>query len=127
MKALVINIIIAGQTDVINFFGINGNDLDRATFYSYSRSINIFCGSSIPNAEIHWLFSNGSRVGTDNRHLREGHFPNGTTVLQIGNERRVTLCDAGTYICKANVTGSNGLARVQQRTFRVFFGSKYRA
>ena len=114
-----------GQTDVIDFFGINGNDFDKITLYSFSSSINIFCGSSFPNAQLNWFYSNGTRVGVSNRHIREGHFKNGTIVLQIGNERRLTVCDADIYTCRANVTTSSGSQRGQQRTFKLTFNSMY--
>lgn len=116
---------IVGQTDIIDFFGINGNNLDRITLYSFSRSVNVFCGSSLPNPKVHWFYSNGTKIGSSNRHLREGVFSNGTSVLQIGNERRLTVCDGGTYTCRANITNSKGVERVQQKTFKLVFNSMY--
>ncbi len=117
---------IAGETDVINLFGINGNDLDRVTLYSFSQSVNVLCGSKYKNANIDWFHANGSKVGIINRHLREAHFSNGTVILQIGNERRLTPCDAGIYSCRANATTEEGIVKVQQKNFKLTFNSEWR-
>ena len=108
-----------GQTDIIDFFGISGNDnRDKATIGSYS-SLVVFCGSQLSGVKFDWYFSNGTKVGTANRNVREGHFDNGTAVLQIGRFGRVTSCDADTYVCRANQTATS---RVQQKTFKVTYG-----
>ena len=121
VQRLMTHVILPGQTDIINFFGINGNDLNRYAADPYTRSsINVYCGSNRPNVTINWYYANGTRVGVSNRYLREGHFSNGTSVLQIGNGRRVSICDAGIFICQANAS-TNGNVQVQKRSFKLTF------
>ena len=96
--------------------------MDRYTASTYRRrSINVFCGSRVSNIQIDWYFPNGTKVGIANRRVREGHYPNGTTVLQIGLRSYITVCDGGVYTCRANVTSLN---KVQQKTFKLLYGSK---
>jgi len=112
------DIFFVGQTDIIDFFGVSGNDKrDKITLYS-SSSLMVFCGSQQTGVNFDWFFSNGTKVGTANRNVREGHYANGTTVLQIGRFGRVTWCDADTYVCRANQTATG---RVQQKTFKVTY------
>ncbi len=112
-----------GQTDIIDFFGLNGNnDRDKITVNSYT-SLSVFCGSSLTNVKVDWFFSNGTKVGISNRNVREGHFNNGTTVLQMGRFGRLTACDVDTYICRANQTTTG---RAQQKTVTVIYNSKSR-
>ena len=63
-------------------------------------------------------------MGISSSHIREGHYSNGTTVLQIGYLGRITVCDGGIYICRANKSSSND-NRVQQRTFKLTINSMY--
>ena len=87
-------------------FGINGNGLDKETRFTFERDIHIHCSASIlDNATVDWFFSNGTKVGSSDRNIREGHFANGTTVLQIASDRLLSYCDAGVYTCVANVSG----------------------
>ena len=60
-------------------------------------------------------------MGVANLNVREGRYANDTAVLQVGRFGRITVCDAGTYICRANQTSSG---RAQQRTFKVTVNSK---
>ncbi len=109
-----------GQTDIISNFGVYGNGMDRVTVYSYSRGINIFCSSTVRSTQIDWLYLNGSKVGVDNLNVREGHYGNGTSVLMIGRFGVIALCDAGTYICRANSS-----VGAQQKTFKVIYNCKF--
>jgi hypothetical protein len=102
-------------------FGLFGDGTDRATRFTFQRQIRIFCGSGLSDVTLGWFFSNGSRVGIGRRDLREGHFPNGTAVLDIGIGRRLTICDAGTYTCVAN-SSSRG---IHSRDFVLTINSKY--
>ena len=79
------------------------------------------CGAGVADVSIGWYYSNGSRIGTPRRDFREGHFQNGTAVLDIGQERRLLLCDAGVYMCIAN--SSTGGAHV--RNFTLIISSEY--
>ena len=108
-------VFLTGQTDIINLFGIHGDGIDKvAITTSYSApGVGALCGSNLPGVEINWLFSNGEKVGIGNRDVHEGHFANGTSILQFG---LVTLCDSGLYICRANQTATG---KVQQRTLKV--------
>ena len=63
-------------------------------------------------------------MGISSLHIREGHYSNGTTVLQIGYVGRITACDGGIYTCKANKSSNND-NRVQQRTFKLTYNSMY--
>lgn len=103
-----------GHKDIINFFGLNGDGLDRSVTFSFRRNIHILCGSSLEGVQLDWFFSNGTKVGNTNRNVREGHFRNGTASLQIASDRNVGPCDSGMYSCRANQSGSG---RVEQRTF----------
>ena len=70
--------------------------------------------------QIDWYFENGTKVGTSDRNIREGHFNNGTTSLQIASNRQLSLCDSGRYTCIANKTG-----KVEQKVFTLTINSKY--
>ena len=115
MKQKYIIFLNTGYTDIINTFGLFGDQSDRATLYTYRRNEpSIFCGSSLPGVEIDWFFSNGTKVGISNRNIREGHYSNGTTILQFGI---ISVCDtADLYTCRANQSATG---KVQQRTFNI--------
>ncbi len=104
----------SGHTDIISIFGFNGNGLYKATRYTSQTNIHILCGTTIRGVQLDWFFSNGTKVGNRNRNIREGHFRNGTASLQIASDRRLSPCDSGMYICKANQTAMN---QAQQKTF----------
>lgn len=112
-----------GHRDIINFFGLNGNGLDRGIVTERQSDIHILCGSSLEGVQLDWYFSNGTKVGITNRNIREGHFPNGTTSLQIASDRRVTPCDSGVYSCRARQV-NNETERTEQKTFTLTVGSK---
>ena len=104
----------------IIYFGINGNGFDRATKQLESEGdISIHCDTGISNVTTNWFFSNGTLVGTTDRNIRQASYPNGTTVLQIANDRAVDYCDAGVYTCQA-VSSMGG---VQERSFNLRINS----
>ena len=81
------------------------------------------CGTSVEGVQLDWFFSNGTKVGSTNRNVRVGHFPNGTVSLQIASDRRLSPCDSGVYTCRANLSESN---QAQEKTYTVFINSKSR-
>jgi len=109
-----------GQNCIVEF-GVNGDGLDKVTRYSFQRDLRIHCRAARPEAEVDWFYTNGTKIGSSDRNFREGHYPNGTTVLQIASSRRLRTCDAGTYTCVANC--SDGL--VQSRNFTLVISSKF--
>ena len=113
---------IAGAEPIISSFGIDGDGLDRAVRSSYHRNLLIHCGTHRSNVEIDWFSPNGDMVGTS-RNLREAHYNNGTTVLQIAAFRRLNSCDGGVYTCVANDTSSR---KVQHKNFTLIIGSKFK-
>ena len=113
---------ILGHEDIITLFGINGDGLDRATRFTSSSNIHVLCGAIADGVQLDWFFENGTKVGTSNRNVREGHFENGTASLQIASNRRVSPCDAGVYACRANQSATE---RVEQKTFKLTVGSKF--
>jgi len=102
-------------------FGVNGDGLDKVTRFSFQRDLRIHCRAARPEAEVDWFYTNGTKIGSSDRNFREGHYPNGTTVLQIASSRRLRTCDAGTYTCVANC--SDGV--VQSRNFTLVISSKF--
>ena len=94
--------------------------MDRIVRSTFNRNIQVHCGTSLPNVTIDWFFGNGSKIGIADRNIREGHYPNGTTILQIAAFRRVGLCDGGVYTCVAT-TANNKVAR---RNFTLIIGSE---
>ena len=105
---------------LIIYFGINGDGFDRATRQLDSEEdISIHCDTGISNVTTNWYFSNGTLVGTTDRNIRQASYPNGTTVLQIANDRAVDYCDAGVYTCQA--VSSTG--EVQERSFNLRINS----
>ena len=112
--------IAVGFELVIVRFGINGNGLDKETRFTYQRDVHVHCTPSHPdNATVDWYFSNGTKVGTSDRNIREGHYANGTAVLQIASNRRLSYCDAGVYTCLANVSG-----KTEERNFTLVINGK---
>ena len=103
-------------------FGINGDGIDKVTKYGYNYGIQVHCTVSKDPSIIttDWFFANGSKVGLVDANFREGHYNNGTTVLQIGSSRRLTYCDGGNYTCVVNTTSG----RMQKRSFHLLIGSK---
>ena len=105
---------------LIIYFGINGDGLDRATKQLDSEEdISIHCDTGISNVTTNWFFSNGTLVGTTDRNVRQASYPNGTTVLQIANNRPLDYCDAGVYTCRA-VSSTD---EVQERSFKLLINS----
>ena len=94
--------------------------MDRVVRFTYQRRLVAHCSTGKPNVQIDWFFENGTKVGITDRNLREGHYPNGTTVLQIAVSRRFNPCDGGVYICVANDTVGN----VERRNFSLTINSK---
>ena len=101
-------------------FGLNGNGLDRVVTYTWRRDLRVHCRAGTNDAEIDWFFANGTKVGSSNQNLREGHYQNSTIVLQIASNRGLSLCDAGTYTCVANCSGVT-----QSRNFTLVINCKY--
>lgn len=105
-------------TPFIIRFGINGDGLDKATkLLGSDGGVNVLCGTGLSNATINWLFSSGSVVGSTDRNIRQAKYSNGTTVLQLANDRIVDYCDAGAYICRA--VSSSGEMQERQFLLRV--------
>ena len=105
---------------IISSFGLDGSGLDSVVRYTYQRNVMVHCGTGRQNVRIYWLFQNGTEVGITDRNLREGHYTNGTTVLQIAASRSLNPCDGGVYTCVANETSSG---RIQNRNFTLYIGS----
>ena len=59
-------------------------------------------------------------MGNNDRNIREGHYANGTAVLQIASNRRLSACDAGVYMCVANMTSD----KVERKNFTLIVNSK---
>ena len=104
---------------LIGYFGENGDGYDRSTHFLNETSVSVHCGSGLSDVELHWLFPDGSQVGTSNRNIYEGRHDNGTTTLYITNQPRLSYCDAGTYVCVASGNGN-----VQERDFTLMIGRK---
>lgn len=115
-------VVHVGHRDIITQFGINGDGLNRATRFEFQRNIHVLCGATEMGVELDWFFANGTKVGTTNRNVREGHFENGTASLQIASDRNLNLCDAGVYTCRANQSSTG---RIEQMTFTLIIGSKF--
>ena len=113
--------VVPGTGPLITRFGINGDGLDRAIRYTYQRNVLIHCGTPQSDVQIDWYSPNGEKVGITNRNLREAHYNNGTTVLQIATFRRLSICDAGVYTCVANDTSNRNS---QRKNFILIIGSK---
>ena len=109
-----------GNEPIISSFGVDGSD--TVIRYTYQRNVMVHCGTGRQNVQITWLFQNGTEVGITDRNLREGHYANGTTVLQIAASRSLNPCDGGVYTCVANETISG---RIQKRNFTLYIGSTY--
>ena len=103
-------------------FGVYGNNVDKVMRYIYSYGLEVHCTTSNKPSitTTDWFFANGSKVGIKNSNFREGHYGNGTTVLQIGINRRLSFCDGGNYTCVVNTTSG----RIERRNFRLVIGSK---
>ena len=112
---------IAVRDPLIIGFGINGNGIDKVTKQTYNSGFNVHCTvSSDPSiTTTDWFFANGSKVGLSDLYFREGHFNNGTTVLQIGVDRSLTYCDGGNYTCIVNTTSG----RTEKRSFHLLIRS----
>ena len=110
----------AGVDQCISGFGILGDGFNRAMKSTFQRDLRVHCNTNDKNAEVDWLFTNGSKVGTTNRNFREGHHANGTTVLQIASNRRLSNCDAGVFTCVANCT--NG---IEKKNFTLVINSRW--
>ena len=90
--------------------------------YTYTYGFEVYCTTS-NNPSItttDWFFANGSKVGIVSSSFREGHYGNGTTVLQIGINRRLSFCDGGNYTCVVNTTSG----RTERRSFHLIINSK---
>ena len=59
---------------------------------------------------------------SETRNFRAGHFPNGTAVLQIADNRLLSYCDGGTYTCVVNTTSGY----FETRNFTLIINSKFR-
>lgn len=81
----------------------------------------MLCGATEDGVQLDWFFENGTKVGTTNRNVREGHFENGTASLQIASDRGLSPCDAGAYVCRANQSATG---RVEQKVFNFMIGSE---
>ena len=102
-------------------FGIDGDGIDKATKREYDYGpIQVHCTvSNDPSiTTTDWFFANGSKVGLVDSNFREGHYNNGTTVLQIGIDRQLTYCDGGNYTCVVNTTSD----RMEKRSFYLVIG-----
>ena len=58
-------------------------------------------------------------MGNSNRNIREGHYANGTAVLQIASNRQLSYCDAGIYTCMVNTTSG----QVHRKNFTLVINS----
>jgi hypothetical protein len=112
---------IAVHDPLIIGFGINGDGIDKVTKQTYNSGIHVHCTvSSDPSiTATDWFFANGSKVGLSDLNFREGHYNNGTTVLQIGVGRALTYCDGGNYTCVVNTTSG----RTERRSFHLLIRS----
>lgn len=103
-------------------FGVYGNGVDKVTRNSYNFGLEIHCTTRNDPSIIStdWYFANGTKVGLVDLNFREGHYGNGTTVLQIGLNRRLSSCDGGNYTCVVNTTTGH----VEKRSFHLLIGCK---
>ena len=121
IECIITTLLSAGFDPIIVNFGINGNGLDKDTAFTSQTNLHIHCSPSHPaDSTVDWFFSNGTKVGTSDRNVREGHYANGTAVLQIASNRRLSYCDAGVYTCKVNTT--SGLEH--RKNFTLVINSK---
>ena len=112
---------IAVHDPLIIGFGINGNGIDKVIKRTYQYGIQVHCTvSNDPSVTTtDWFFANGSKVGLADSNFREGHYNNGTTVLQIGTDRYLSYCDGGNYTCVVNTTSG----RTEKRSFHLLINS----
>ena len=121
------NYTFAGYDPLITLFGFYGDGLDkkkqRTYRYNYIHDrILIFCATSnSTHALADWYYANGTRIGVRDRSFRVGHFPNGTAVLQIADDRPLSYCDGGTYTCVVNATSGYS----ETRNFTLFINCKF--
>ena len=103
-------------------FGVYGNNVDKIMRSTSTYGLEVHCTTSNDPSitATNWFFANGSKVGLATSNFREGHYGNGTTVLQIGLNRWLSFCDGGNYTCVVNTTSG----RTERRTFRLIIGSK---
>ena len=105
-------------------FGLYGNeDIDKVTRYTYNTGLQVHCTTSNDPSitSTDWYFANGTKVGLIDSNFREGYYPhNKTTVLQIGINRYLRLCDGGNYTCVVRTNTS----RTEKRSFHLVIGSK---
>ena len=120
VQCISLSLSLSPDANCIVEFGLNGNGLDRVVTYQGRRDLRVHCRAGTSDADIDWFFANGTKVGSSNQNLREGHYLNGTTVLQIASNRRLSLCDAGTYTCVTNCSGMT-----QSRNFTLVINCKY--
>ena len=120
-QTLCLCFVVPGTGPLITRFGINGDGLDRDIRSTYERNLLIHCGTPQSDVQIDWYSPSGEKVGITNRNLREAHYNNGTTVLQIATFRRLSICDAGVYTCVANNTSNRNS---QRKNFILIIGSK---
>ena len=116
---------VADYVQLITYFGLNGNGLDRITRRLGQRNLNVQCGSGTQGVTITWLHSNGTAVSTSDKYLRQGKNADGIVLLQIAIGRGIDYCDAGVYICKAVLPmEGQGTEVVQTRNLSVRVESK---
>lgn len=106
---------------LITGFGLNGDGFDKATAWPDQSDIRIHCDAADVTALVIWHKSDGSPVGTTDQNLRQTFYPNGTTVLQIASNRRVSYCDAGAFSCIV----TNNRRQTQQRTFTLLYNGVF--
>jgi len=113
--------IFSGEGPIIDSFGINGDGLNIAISSTSRRDVQIHCGSTRPGIVIDWYNSEGVKIGIKDRNLREGHYDNGTTILQVAASRRLSECDGGVYTCIAEEMQTGA---IHQRNFTLMIGSE---
>lgn len=116
---------LASSPDYVPYivtFGVYGDGLDNAVRSPQDAGIRVLCGVGLLNATPLWYNSVGVVMGGGNgRRVSQSRLRNGTAVLEFVPDGFLTLCDAGTYSCRAS--GGGGVGR-DERMFSLTIGSK---
>ena len=115
---------LASSPDYIPYivtFGVYGDGLDNVVRSPQDAGIRVLCGVGLLNATPLWYNSVGVVMGGGNgRRVSQSRLRNGTAVLEFVPDGFLTLCDAGTYSCRAS---GGGVGR-DERMFSLTIGSK---
>ncbi|KAL5494002.1 hypothetical protein EMCRGX_G015270 [Ephydatia muelleri] len=121
-------VVVTRETDYVPYivtFGVYGDGLDNAVRSPQDAGIRVLCGVGLLNATPLWYNSVGVVMGGGNgRRVSQSRLRNGTAVLEFVPDGFLTLCDAGTYSCRAS--GGGGVGR-DERMFSLTIGTTHPA